>query len=133
MNLNYLKENQGKLMLMKGFLSINCHSLSALRFPTKSIQQADLIDVLFEIECNVKELGDNLIFADLTQFSEESISKTEVLFDLNTTFRLENIQQVEQIWIIRIIAVNDGQIITQKYIDDTHRQIENLSTSNYFW
>jgi len=125
---DYLKENQGKLMLMKGFLSINHYNLSALNSYTKSTQ---LIDVLFEIKCNVKELGDNLIFADLTQFTENP-SQRQILFDLNTTFKLENIQQIEQIWIIRITVVNDGHMITQKYIDDTRRQIENLSIQIIF-
>jgi hypothetical protein len=62
----------------------------------------------------------------MTQFSEFSYQK-EVLFDLNTTFRLENIQQDEQVWFISITAVNDGGVLRQKYIDDTDRQMKNLS------
>jgi len=124
---NYLKENQGKLMSIKRFLSINHDSLSSsLRSPRKSTQGVDRIDVRFEIHCHAKELGDNLIFADRIQFNKEPYQK-QILFDLNTTFKLENIQQDKQIWIVRITAVNDGRILTQKYIDDTHRQIESLS------
>ena len=30
-------------------------------------------------------------------------------------------------WLIKLNAVNDGRIVTQKYIDDTRRQIQDLS------
>ena len=87
-------------------------------------KQTDLISVLFEIECNLKELNENFIFAE--------IDHETILFDLNSTFQLDNIQQNEQIWIIKLTAINDGQTITQKYIDDTRRQFEDLSISIIF-
>jgi tetratricopeptide (TPR) repeat protein len=108
-----MKNSKGKLISMKGFLTA-----SHVRSFTK---RQDLIDVLLEIECN-----DNVIFADITQWNESSCQE-EILFDLNATFKLENIQQDEQLWCIRMVAVNDGRTITQKYIDDTHRQTEDLS------
>ncbi|CAF4374093.1 unnamed protein product, partial [Adineta steineri] len=37
-----------------------------------------------------------------------------------------------QIWLIKIIATNDGELIMEKYIEDTHRQIENVSISIIF-
>jgi hypothetical protein len=40
---------------------------------------------------------------------------------------LENIQQNEQVWIIKLKAVSDGRVVLQKYIDDTRHQIEDLS------
>lgn len=100
--------------------------LSPLHSDTQSTHLTDLIDVLFEIECNGKELDGTLIFTHMTQ-SSENPSQKQVLFDLNTTFRLKNIQLYKQVWSIKIIAVNNGRFIIQKYIDDTRRQIENLS------
>jgi hypothetical protein len=44
--------------------------------------------VLFEIECN-----DNLIFADITQFTKLLSDQKTILFDFNATFRIENIEQ----------------------------------------
>ncbi|CAF4396952.1 unnamed protein product, partial [Adineta steineri] len=113
-------ENQGKLLSIKGFLFLN--SLST-NLTTESIENKDLIDVVLQIECNIKEMDNNHIFIDLTR----SNKKEEVLFDLNTTFRLESIHQDKQIWLIKIIATNDGELIMEKYIEDTHRQIENVS------
>ncbi|CAF4179741.1 unnamed protein product [Adineta steineri] len=122
---NYLKENQGKLLSIKGFLFLN--SLSK-NITTKFIQNKDLIDVILQIECNLKEMGNSHIFTDLTRLNE----KEKVLFNLNTTFRLESIHQDKQIWLIKMIATNDGELIIKKYIEDTHRQIENASISIIF-
>ncbi|CAF1428918.1 unnamed protein product [Adineta steineri] len=45
----------------------------------------------------------------------------------------DNIQQQnDQLWIIKLISVNDGQIIQQKYIDDTCHQFQDLSISIIF-
>ncbi len=115
-----LLNKKGKLLSMKGFLIAHTDRSSA------SIEQTHLISVLFEIECNVKELGNDLIFVDITQFTQSSSQET-ILFDFNATFRLEEIQQKEGILVIKLIAVNDGRYILRKYIEDTHRQIEDLS------
>jgi tetratricopeptide (TPR) repeat protein len=122
-----LQENKDKLILMKGFLIAHTDSSSPLALSTSSIERTDLISVLFEIECNIKELSDNLIFADITQFNQLPSCQKIILFDFNTTFRLENVQQNEQMWLIKLNAVCDGRSILRKYIDDTHRQIEDLS------
>jgi hypothetical protein len=74
---------------------------------TLTTKPTDLVTVLFEIECDIQKLDDNVIFADIIQFSE-FLGQEEILFDLNATFRLENIQQDEQLYLIRMTAVNDG-------------------------
>jgi hypothetical protein len=63
--------------------------------------------------------------ADITQFNESPF-REEILFDLNATFRLGNIQKDEQVWIIRMTAVKDGRTLLKKYINDTRRQTEAL-------
>jgi tetratricopeptide (TPR) repeat protein len=113
---NQIQENKDKLISMKGFLIASTERL----LPTK---QTNFISVLFEIECNLKELDENFIFADVTQLA----CQETILFDLNSTFRVDHIKQDEQFWIVKLNAVNVGQSITQKYIHDTRRQIEDLS------
>ena len=121
---NKLKEKKGKLISLKGFLTARSHRSSTMPSATK---EADYVTALFEIECNIQELGDSVSFADISQFNESSSSE-EILFDLNTTFRLEGVQQDDgQLWLIKMNAVNDGRTITQKYIHDTRRQLEDLS------
>ncbi|CAF1439523.1 unnamed protein product [Adineta steineri] len=113
---NQIQEHNGKLIMMKEFLTANTDRSSCHVSSTKQIS------VLFEIELNK-----NSIFADLELANQET-----VLLDLNSTFRIDNIQQNDQLWIIKLISVNDGQIIKQKYIDDTRRQFQDLSISIIF-
>ncbi|CAF4020942.1 unnamed protein product [Adineta steineri] len=114
---NQIQEHNGKLIMMKEFLTANTDRSSCYTSSTKQIS------VLFEIELN-----ENSIFADLELSNQETI-----LFNLNSTFRIDNIQQQnDQLWIIKLISVNDGQRIKQKYIDDTRRQFEDLSISIIF-
>ncbi|CAF4149535.1 unnamed protein product, partial [Adineta steineri] len=114
---NQIQEHNGKLVMMKEFFTANTDRSSCHASSTKQIS------VLFEIELNK-----NSIFADLELSNQETI-----LFNLNSTFRIDNIQQQnDQLWIIKLISVNDGQLIKQKYIDDTRRQFQDLSISIIF-
>ncbi|CAF3813819.1 unnamed protein product [Adineta steineri] len=114
---NQIQEHNGKLIMMKEFLTANTDRSSCYTSSTKQIS------VLFEIELNK-----NSIFTDLELSNQETI-----LLNLNSTFRIDNIQQQnDQLWIIKLISVNAGQIIKQKYIDDTRRQFEDLSISIIF-
>ena len=119
-----LKENKGKLISMKGFLTITDPHLSSSVSTTKTTRQTtNLVTVLFQIECNLYELGNNFIFTNINECSIQD----DILFDLNATFRLENIEKYEEIWIIKMIAISQGRTILEKYIDDTRRQMEILS------
>ncbi|CAF1428936.1 unnamed protein product [Adineta steineri] len=113
---NQIQEHNGKLIMMKEFLTANTDRSSCYASSTKQIS------VLFEIELNK-----NSIFADLELSNHEAI-----LFNLNSTFQIDNIQPHDQLWIIKLISVNDGQIIKQKYIDDTRCQLQDLSISIIF-
>ncbi|CAF1006231.1 unnamed protein product [Adineta steineri] len=120
--LNKFKEKKGKLISIKGFF------LAKSIRPILKTSITEHINVLFEIECNKEEL----IFADITQF-KESLCQDEILFNFNATFRLDNIEKLnEQIWLIKMTAVKDGQMIKEKYIHDIHQQIEDLSISIIF-
>ncbi|CAF1250880.1 unnamed protein product [Adineta steineri] len=101
--LNHFRQKQGQILSMKGFLLVK----QDIVLP----QRSDLVDVHLEIKCNIKEYQ----------------NKNEILFDLNTAFQLENIEENDQKILIRLTAVNYGQMIKEKYLKDTHRQIENLS------
>ncbi|CAF1003650.1 unnamed protein product [Adineta steineri] len=101
--LNNFKQKQEQIMSMKGFLLVKQDFLLP--------QRSDLVDVDLEIKCNLKEYQ----------------NKNEVLFDLNTTFQLENTKENDQKFLIRLTAVSYGHIIKEKYLTDTYRQIKNLS------
>jgi tetratricopeptide (TPR) repeat protein len=126
-----LKENQGKLISTNGYLSTSRLRSPALTFAMKPTQRKDVVPVLFQIECNVKELGKSVIFADIAQFSEFPYEE-EVLFDLSAAFRLESIEQDGTVQLIRMSATNAGETITKDYIELIHRETEEISVSIVF-
>ncbi|CAF1404484.1 unnamed protein product [Adineta ricciae] len=95
---------KSKLLLYKGFLS------------GKENSPREYTDVILEIECNVNH----------------SRQQEDILFDFNTTFKIEHVQQVDQQCLIRLKTVNDGFLITQKYIQDTRRHWDDWNISIIF-
>jgi len=84
--LEQFKENEGKLISANGFLFT-----SRLRSSACTLKATDaVVPVLFKIQCDVQQLGDTVIFADIAEFTEYP-NKREFLFNLGTAFLLENI------------------------------------------
>ncbi|CAF4525316.1 unnamed protein product [Rotaria sp. Silwood2] len=123
---NKLKEANGKLISTNSYFSTSQCRLQALAFAKKPTKRDDLSYVLFEIECNIEELGENVIFADIANFSEYPQEK-EVLFDLGTSFRIENIINEKQLWVVKLKATNEGRNIVQYYVEETRRETEEKS------
>jgi tetratricopeptide (TPR) repeat protein len=111
-----LKENQGSLISTNGYLSTSRLRLPALTFAMKPTKRTDVIPAIFEIKCNIKQLGKSVIFADIAEFSEYP-SEQEVLFGLSATFQLECIEEAEGMQIIRMNASSDGESITKDYLE----------------
>ena len=88
--LKQFQHNQRQLLSMKEFFIATTNCSVAL------INETDLVPVLFEIECSVKELGDSVIFADVTQFTDSPSEQKTILFDCNTTFRLETMNKMNK-------------------------------------
>ncbi|CAF4299772.1 unnamed protein product, partial [Rotaria sordida] len=127
------KENEGKLVSINGFFRTNIHRSTAFNQAMKSSKQTHLISVLLEIQCDLKQLNNNIIAIDSVDFSEfSSEEQQEIFFDSNVTFRLKSMRMEEDMWFIEMIASNQGEIIKEKYIKDSHRQIEGLSTKILF-
>ncbi|CAF1679201.1 unnamed protein product, partial [Rotaria sp. Silwood1] len=128
---NKIKENQGKLISLNGYVSTSREKLLALHFATKSTKRMDVIPVLFHIQCDIKQIDKNIIFADIVQFSDHP-KEQEVLFDLNTCFKIESIEEKESLNIIKMIPSNKGQKITKDFIELTQKETEELSVSIVF-
>ncbi|CAF3747438.1 unnamed protein product [Rotaria sp. Silwood1] len=126
-----LKENQGKIISTNGYLSTSRFRLPALDFAQKPTKRTDVIGVLFEIQCNIEQLGTSVIYADIASFSAYPDEK-EVLFDLNASFRLESIVDDGSVQLIRTIASNDGEKITKDYIQLTQKETEEKSVAIVF-
>ncbi|UJR24275.1 hypothetical protein I4U23_027242 [Adineta vaga] len=118
-----MKIHENKFISMKGFLITN-RLRSSMNYPK---QNDYIIHVLFEITIDLE--NPMIIFADMTKF-KNNLTEGDILFNIGTTFRIDNIN--EQMSIVQMTTVNDGEKIKQKYIEDTHRYIENLSISIIF-
>ena len=129
--LNQLKENEGKLISTNGYLSTSRLRQQALAFATKFTKRSDVLSVLFEIKCNVQDLGDSVLFADIASFSVYP-DEQEVLFDLSVTFRVDNVQHDGEVWLIQMSASSDGQAITHDYIEVTRRETDEKTEAIMF-
>ncbi|CAF0983533.1 unnamed protein product [Didymodactylos carnosus] len=126
-----LKQNECSLISMNGFLSTSrCRSL-ALAFALKSTKRTDAVVVLFQIKCDVKHLGESVVFADIADFSEYP-DEQEVLFDLSAVFRLECVQQEGQLQVVEMRASSDGATIRQSYIEEKRREAKTKSVTIMF-
>ncbi|CAF3448857.1 unnamed protein product [Rotaria sp. Silwood2] len=95
-----IKASVGNYVLFNGFLSTS-----------KSYEIARIFarNVLCEIE--VDPQLDNIIFADITQYS--NFDEQEVLFDLGSTFFLSSVHYDEEneLWKIKLIGASESEII----------------------
>jgi tetratricopeptide (TPR) repeat protein len=114
-----LVKDEKKLVSMNGYLSTSVTEEVAEMYAGKPTATSDKLSVVIEIECDVKELGDSLIFAYIASQSNFR-DEYEVLFDIGATFELiDSPKQNEKgIWNLKMIATDKGRELVRKYIDD---------------
>jgi hypothetical protein len=114
-----LVKDEKKLVSMNGYLSTSVTEEVAEMYAGKPTATSDKLSVVIEIECDVKELGDGLIFAYIASQSNFR-DECEVLFDIGATFELiESPKQNEKgVWNLKMIATDKGRELVRKYIDD---------------
>ncbi|CAF3620755.1 unnamed protein product [Rotaria sp. Silwood1] len=128
---NKIKENKGKLISLNGYVSTSRKKPLALHFALKSTKRIDVIPVLFHIECDLKTIDKNIVFADIVPFSDHP-DEEEILFDLNTCFKIISIEENDLLKIIKMKLSNQGQKITKDFIELTQKETEELSVSIVF-
>ncbi|CAF4574483.1 unnamed protein product [Rotaria sp. Silwood2] len=127
------QDNIGKLISINGFFTTSSLRSTALNQAMKPSRTNDFIPVLLEIQFNLQNLSNSAIVANTVHFSKLPCEEQEdIIFDSNATFRLESVKMEDDIWLIQMIASNEGQIIKDKYIKDSHRQMEDLSIKILF-
>ncbi|CAF5031446.1 unnamed protein product, partial [Rotaria sp. Silwood1] len=129
--LDEFRKNQGKLLLNNGFLTVTQSRSNALNFARESTQQINVVAAILEIECKSKDFGKSIIFTDRDK-SKGLSNQDDVIFNLNVTFHLDKVEFYENIWIIKLSTSNEGEIILEKYINDTRQQIGNLNIELIF-
>ncbi|UJR33433.1 hypothetical protein I4U23_020878 [Adineta vaga] len=121
-----IMQNEGKLISINGFLSASRSRSRASSFAKKPTRRVDVVAVLFAIQCNIQELDQSVIFADIAKFSEYP-QEEEVLFNLSATFHIDSIQQEETLWLINMSASNESQSIIKQYLDLQREEVKEKS------
>ena len=114
-----LQQNQGKLISTNGYLSTSRDRAKALAFAPKTTKRTNAISVLFQIECDVKKIGNNATFANIDHLSEYPNEK-EVLFDLNACFIIQSVEENGLFQLIKMNVSTEGSEIAQNFIDQHH-------------
>ena len=126
--LEQLKQNQGNLISTNGYLSTSRRRQKAFDFATKPTKRSDAVPILFEIQCDIQQLSEDVIVADISEFSVYP-EEQEVLFDLSAVFCLKTVQYDGQVWLIKMSVSGEGRAITQDYIEVTrHENYERTET-----
>ncbi|CAF1536074.1 unnamed protein product [Didymodactylos carnosus] len=122
-----LKENEGNLISTNDFLSTSrCHEV-ALHFAGESAKHRHEVGVLFEIECDLSELNDTIVVADIAHFSSFA-DEEEVLFDLGATFEIRVVHQTElNVCVVEMRPTGKGREIAQGYIGLNRKEMEEKS------
>ncbi|CAF1350606.1 unnamed protein product [Rotaria sordida] len=125
---NRLKQSQGKLISTNGYLSTSREESQARAYANKSSKRNDIIRVLFHIEINIEKIDKNIIFADITELSDNP-KEAEVLFDINACFEIKSFQEDKSFQIINMKLSNEGPKIAKDFLESTRKEIEGTSDS----
>ncbi|CAF4373665.1 unnamed protein product [Didymodactylos carnosus] len=128
-----LKENEGKLISMNGFLSTSRLSSPALNFASQSTKRRDAVVVLFEIEYDLSELNDDtIVCADIAKFSDYP-EEQEVLFDLGATFKIQSVNHEKpNVSRVNLRVTSEEADIAREYIKLNRKELEERSVAIMF-
>jgi len=120
-----INRNKGKLISMNGYFLTTRLQEFAREFAMIPTKQTDVISVLFQIKCDLKQLEKNVLFADIAQFI--AYPNGQVLFDLNACFHIESIEPNELFQLINMNLSNTGQTIIADFLEEAENEIEEKS------
>ncbi|CAF2166564.1 unnamed protein product [Rotaria magnacalcarata] len=116
-----LNKNKGKLISTNGYLSTSRQKSKAESFCNKSTRRWDTISVLLEITCDLEQMDKNTVFADISQLSQYP-HEQEVLFDVNSCFKINSIEETETYATIKMNVSNEGQKVVKEYLEFTKEE-----------
>ena len=129
--LDTLKKQLGQVISSNTYFSTSRDQARARKFALKKTRRKDAIPVLFEISCNVKQSAHFVVVADIESLSEYPYEK-EVLFDINTAFRIDDIQVQDGLYRILLSVSPEGQILIQDHIQLKRWEAEEMSPQIIF-
>ncbi|CAF4659100.1 unnamed protein product [Rotaria sp. Silwood2] len=118
----------GTYITTNGFLSTSLDADVALMFAGHGDPCPEsYCIILFEIRVNTSV--ESIIFASIDSESD-FIDEKEVLFSLNTEFKIESIDYDDQrqLWIVRMIASTDGSRYVNDFLESARTEEKNIFT-----
>ncbi|CAF3584927.1 unnamed protein product [Rotaria socialis] len=126
--LSKLQKNKKSLISFNTFLMANMDENLTLDLLQQSQNDPNLIAVLFKIA--VDRSKSSYPFIILDEFDYYQDSDRYVLFALNTTFQIENIEQInEQLWEVRLILAKDTNKklnTIKEWIETKFRELDSI-------
>ena len=122
-----LKQNQGKLISINGFLSTSMSKDVAMAFIADSTMNKKC--VLFEIECHLA-VTNSIILAPVYQYSAHP-DEEEVLIDIGAVFQIVSILEnnSDNIAVVKITATDEGSRAAEEYIRLNREDLEYTNVS----
>ncbi|CAF1106315.1 unnamed protein product [Adineta steineri] len=126
-----LRKSVGILISTNGFLSTSRNINVALTFARQFRANCDMKTCIFEIQADPTLTS--VIFADIDEYSKMK-GEEEVLFGLNTTFRIDsiNMDKTLNMWKIKLSTTTEGNTRIEEYMKLQEEQMKDCSPIIYF-
>ncbi|CAF1304860.1 unnamed protein product [Adineta steineri] len=127
--LGKLRANVGKLIAANGYWSTSRDRLSALGFAYKLKPKSDMRALLFEIECDLHDSNDSVIFADISHLSYFP-TEEELLFDAGSIFRIKEVRVEDSdtnLCVVQLITTGEGRNLIEKHIEQNRIEMKEES------
>jgi tetratricopeptide (TPR) repeat protein len=122
-----INANVGKLFAINSYWSTSRDRSYALTFAKEEMHRSDTAEILYEIECDLEDQNDSVIFADISGLSEFPV-EAEYLFDAGSIFQIKDVRKEEKPgnkqYIVQIKTTREGQEVAKSYIDEIQAEIE---------
>ncbi|CAF1450811.1 unnamed protein product, partial [Adineta steineri] len=121
-----LQANIGQLIAVNTYWSTSRNETVARTYIADDQNDADLVAVLFKIECSIQDQQSSVIFADVAEYSKIP-DEEEVLFDIGAVFRIENITwealNNTEVVVVQMKTTNEGQDILEEYQNQNREEM----------
>ena len=111
----------GGLLSFNAFTSTSISEQVSYSFCPLPPQDPDTVPVLFEMK--IEPTLQSTVFALLNNVSYYSDSENEVLFSMHTVFRIENIEQINDVlWRVKLVLTNDEDPALKRLGERIHEE-----------
>ena len=122
-----LKASKGQLIAINGYWSTSLDRECAKSFANKLSDYQDAVPILFEINCDLHECNDSVIFADISSLSQFQ-TEQEFLFDAGSIFRIDDIKEEKsdkgKLYLVQITTSGEGREIVKEYIEEIREEMK---------